>query len=261
MIEKVIHFCWFGGNPKTELTEKCIESWKNFCPEYKIVEWNEDNFDINSNLYVKQAYEAKKFAFVSDYVRLYALYTQGGIYMDTDVMVLKSLDKYLEHQAFSGFESKTKVPTGIMAAEKGFALMGEFLKYYDTATFIKEDGSFDMTTNVEIITASLLEKGLIPNGEYQVIEGMAFYSQNVFCPLHKELSNKKYMKDTATIHYFAGSWKSEKTKKRENSFWWKLIAPIASFFSKILHKIFGKKWDEQKNKMRDNILKDEDKKE
>ena len=108
MIPKIIHYCWFGGKPKPELAEKCIESWKKFCPDYEIVEWNEGNFNINSNLYVKQAYEAKKYAFVTDYVRLYALYTQGGIYMDTDVMVLKPLDEYLNHEAFSGFESKTK---------------------------------------------------------------------------------------------------------------------------------------------------------
>lgn len=257
MIEKVIHFCWFGGNPKTELTEKCIESWKKFCPDYQIVEWNENSFDVNSNVYVKQAYEAKKFAFVSDYVRLYALYTQGGVYMDTDVMVLKSLDEYLEHKAFFGFESKTKVSTGIMAAEKGFPLIGELLKYYDTATFKKEDGTLDMTTNVEIITAALMEKGLIPNGERQTVEDMVFYPQNVFCPLHKELENKNYMKDTATIHYFAGSWKSEKTKKRENSFWWKLVAPVASFFSKIMQKIFGEKWKKKKDEIRNKMFKNE----
>ena len=257
MIEKIIHYCWFGGKPKPELAEKCIESWKKFCPDYKLVEWNEKNFDINSNLYVKQAYEAKKFAFVTDYVRLYALHTQGGIYMDTDVMVLKPLDEYLHHEAFSGFESKTKIPTGIMATERGNALFAELLSYYDTATFIKEDGSLNMTTNVEIITDMLTPKGFVPNGKYQEVGGMAFYPQNVFCPLHKKLKNKKYMKNTATIHYFAGSWKSDATKKRENSFWWKLISVPGSFLSKIMRKIFGEKWDRKKNKIRDKMFKNE----
>ena len=183
MIPKIIHYCWFGGKPKPELAEKCIESWQRMCPDYEIREWNEEKFDINSNRYVKEAYEAKKFAFVTDYVRLYAMYTEGGIYMDTDVMVLKPLDEYLKHEAFSGFESKKKIPTGIMAAEKGHHLFGELLKYYDTARFLKDDGTLDMTTNVEIITNMLTPKGFVPNGEYQVIDGMAFYPQNVFCPL------------------------------------------------------------------------------
>lgn len=261
MIEKKIHYCWFGGKPKPELAEKCIESWKEHCPDYQLVEWNEENFDINSNLYVKQAYEAKKFAFVTDYVRLYALYTQGGVYMDTDVMVLRSLDKYLEHEAFSGFESKTKIPTGIMAAEKGCPLFAELLSYYDTASFLKEDGSYDLTTNVEIITKILTSKGFVLNGQFQVVEGMAFYTQNIFCPEHKKLNDKKYMKDTATIHYFAGSWKSEAAKKRENSFWWKLFAGPASFISGILRKIFGDKWEKKKNSIRDKVLKEEDGKE
>ncbi len=257
MIEKVIHYCWFGGKEKPELATKCIESWKKFCKDYKIVEWNEQNFDINSNLYVKQAYEAKKYAFVTDYVRLYALYTEGGIYMDTDVMVLKPLDEYLDNASFSGFESKTKIPTGIMASEKGNPLFKELLSYYDTAKFIREDGSMDMTTNVEIITNMLSPKGFIPNGEFQVVDGFALYPQNVFCPLHKKLNDKKYMKDTATIHYFAGSWKSEATKKRENSLWWKLVAGPGRIVSKIMKKIFGKRWEKAKDKWIHDKLKDE----
>ena len=257
MIPKIIHYCWFGGKAKPELAEKCIESWKKFCPDYEIVEWNEEKFDINSNRYVKEAYEAKKFAFVTDYVRLYAMYTEGGIYMDTDVMVLKPLDEYLLHEAFSGFESKTKIPTGIMASEKGTSLFAELLGYYDTARFLKDDGSLDMTTNVEIITNMLTPKGFIPNGKYQVVSGFALYPQNVFCPLHKKLNNKRYMKDTATIHYFAGSWKSDAAKKREASFWWKIVAVPASFASKILRKMFGEKWETFKNKVRDRLIKND----
>ena len=104
-IPKVIHYCWFGRGKLPKLAKKCIKSWKKYLPDYKIIEWNEDNFDINSNQYVREAYEAKKYAFVSDYVRLYALYNYGGIYMDTDVEVIKSLDEFLIHEAFSGFES------------------------------------------------------------------------------------------------------------------------------------------------------------
>ena len=245
MIPKIIHYCWFGRGPKPELAQKCIESWRRWCPEYEIVEWNEDSFNINSKRYVKEAYEAKKFAFVTDYVRLYAMYTVGGIYMDTDVMVLKSLDEYLMHGAFSGFESITNVPTGIMASEKGHSLIGEMLAYYDTARFLNEDGSFNMKTNVEIITLLMEQKGLIPDGEYQEIENMAFYPQNIFCPDTTRIEDKEYMKDTATIHYFAGSWKTEARKKREKSMWYK---GMVCCYRGLL-KIFGKRVDGLKNKI------------
>lgn len=257
MIPKIIHYCWFGKNPKPELAEKCIESWRKYCPDYEIVEWNEDNFDINSNLYVKQAYEARKYAFVTDYVRLYAIYTQGGIYMDTDVMVLRNIDEFLKHEAFSGFESKTKIPTGIMASEKGQPVVGELLHYYDDAKFLKADGSYNMTTNVEIITDMLTPKGFIPNGRFQIVSGFALYPQNIFCPEHKKLDDQQYMKDTATIHYFAGTWKSSATKKRENSWWWKMIAVPGMMISKLMRKMLGDKWVSAKNRVRDKLFKSE----
>ena len=257
MIDKIIHYCWFGGKPKPELAEKCIESWKKFCPDYKLVEWNEENFDINSNLYVKQAYEAKKFAFVTDYVRLYALHTQGGIYMDTDVMVLKPLDEYLHRSAFMCFESNKKIATCVIGAEQKNPLIEEFLQDYARREFINIDGNYDLTTNVETITNILEEKGLKLDGNAQEVYGMYFYTENIFSPNIKRLNDKKYMKDTATIHYFSGSWKSDATKKREKSFWWKLIAVPGSFVSKIMRKIFGEKWDRKKNKIRDKMFKDE----
>ena len=254
MIPKIIHYCWFGRGPKPELAQKCIESWKNFCPDYTLVEWNEDNFDISSNQYVKEAYEARKFAFVTDYVRLYAMYTQGGIYMDTDVMLLKSLDEFLNNEAFCGFESKTKINTGTLASVKGFPLFQILLADYDKREFLRADGTLDMTTNVEVITSQLLEKGLIPNGEYQEIEQMAFYPQNVFCPDHKKLNDPTYMAETATIHYFAGSWKSEKTRNREQSLWWKIIIIPGMMVSKMMTSLFGDKWIKAKNRIRDHLF-------
>ena len=140
MIPKVIHYCWFGGNPLPELAKKCIESWKKFCPDYQIIEWNESNFDLNINTYVKEAYTAEKWAFVSDVARLYALVNYGGIYMDTDVEVLKPLDDILNFKAVSGFETKERIPTGMMACEKGHPLFEEFLREYNEAHFIKNDG-------------------------------------------------------------------------------------------------------------------------
>ena len=117
MIPKIIHFCWFGNNPKTELAEKCIASWKKFLPDYELKEWNESNFDIDQHPFTREAYQAKKYAFVTDYVRLFVLKEYGGIYMDTDVEVIKNLDCFLQHNAFSGFETSEYVQTGIIGSE------------------------------------------------------------------------------------------------------------------------------------------------
>lgn len=239
MIPKVIHYCWFGRNPLPELAKKCINSWKDNCPDYKIIEWNEDTFDITAApLYVRQAYEAKKYAFVTDYVRLWAMTNQGGIYMDTDVEVRKPLDEYLSNEAFSGFENPTQIPTGIMACRKDFPLFIELLREYDTIPFVKEDGTYDITTNVVRITNTCKKYGFVPNGEMQTVSGFALYPQHVFCPEHKKISDMKYMKDNATIHWFAGSWKSAEAVKRENSLLWKtVIVPMSK-----LSKKYDNRW-------------------
>ena len=215
MIPKTIHYCWFGRNPKPKLAQKCIKSWKKYCPDYEIIEWNEDNFDLNTApLYVRQAYEAKKWAFVTDYVRLWAMTEFGGIYMDTDVEVVKPLDQFLHHQAFSGFENDREIPTGIMACEKGFALFVELLRFYDDKPFLNPDGTMNMTTNVKIITDLCLEHGLKQNGEYQEILGFALYPKAVFCPVSYSTGRLEKSRDTAAIHWFAGSWQLQNVKDR-----------------------------------------------
>ena len=183
MIPKTIHYCWFGRGQMPPLAVKCIESWKKFLPDYILKEWNEDNFDVSANKYVRQAYENRKFAFVTDYVRLYALYTEGGVYMDTDVEVLGSYDKFLHHTAFSGFETDGNVPTGMMAAEKGSLWAKELLDGYKDRVFIKEDGSFDTTTNTFVITRYMVDKGLVLNNRYQDFPGLCtMYPADFFCP-------------------------------------------------------------------------------
>lgn len=212
-IPKIIHYCWFGGNPLPELAVKCIESWKKFLPEYEIIEWNEKNFDINSCPYVKEAYDAKKFAFVSDYVRLYALCNFGGIYMDTDVEVIKNLDFFLKYQAFSGFESRTRIPTGIMACEKGFLMFKELLEDYDGRHFVDLNGIQDHTTNVATITRLLSKKGFLPNNKFQVINGFALFPNEYFCPKNIDTGEIKITDNTYTIHHFSYSWADEHSKK------------------------------------------------
>lgn len=242
MIPKVIHYCWFGGNPLSDKAKMCIESWKKYLPEYELVLWDETNFDINSNKYVKEAYEAKKFAFVTDYVRLYACYTYGGIYMDTDVEVTKPLDEFLNNKGFSGFESYHDVPTGIMACEKNFEGFYNLLKYYDNASFIKTDGSYDMTTNVTTITNYYVQKGLKRNNTYQVIEGMALYPRVYFCPSVDDVEER--MDEIYTIHHMAGSWLDISKSDASISYKTKLYRGA----SKFIRRVFGYKFYEQLRK-------------
>ncbi len=210
MIPKTIHYCWFGRNPLPELAQKCIASWKQYCPDYQIIEWNEDTFDLDAApLYVREAYAAKKWAFVTDYVRLYAMTRQGGIYMDTDVEVVKPLDSFLKHQAFSGFENATQVPTGIMACEKGFPLFEQFLRYYDKAVFPKDPEQLKYETNVAVITRTLDEKGLQRNNTLQTIDGLTLYPNDIFCPKSVYDGKIYATENTCTIHHFDGSWLSE----------------------------------------------------
>ena len=212
MIPKKIHYCWFGGKDLPKLAKKCINSWKKYCPDYEIVRWDENSFDLSSNIYVKEAYESKKYAFVTDYVRLYALYTQGGIYMDTDVEVLKNLDQFLKDKSFSGFETDTTIPTGIMGSESGTEIFKELLDYYKDKHFIQEDGSIDMTTNVTIITDMMSKKGFTPNNKLQTVEEFTLYPKEYFCPIDYQTKKKNITDNTYTIHWFAGSWIPKKDK-------------------------------------------------
>ena len=212
MVPKIIHYCWFGGKPKRELANKCISSWRRYCPGYEIIEWNESNFDVNFNKYVNEAFNSKKWAFVTDVVRLYVLVKYGGIYMDTDVEVLKPLDEFLDLQAFSGFESNDAIPTGIMGSEKGFPLFKSFLQDYSQRHFLRNDGSFDLSTNCTAITDACLKKGLLLNNQKQSIEGFTLFPSSYFCPKDSTTGKIHLTDNTYTIHHFSGSWKGPKQK-------------------------------------------------
>lgn len=213
MIPKIIHYCWFGEKPLPELAEKCIASWKKFCPDYKIKRWDESNTNLTENDYIREAYENKKWAFITDYIRLKVLYEFGGIYMDTDVQVCKSLDSFLTESAFSGFENDHQIPTGIMASEKEHPFFKKLLEYYVDRHFVLDDGTFDQTTNVIIITEIGLKNGFIPNDQKQTFCDMTFYPHDVFCPKSHLTGEIQWTDNTVCIHHFDGSWKTEKERK------------------------------------------------
>jgi hypothetical protein len=207
IIPKKIHYCWFGRGDMPKLALKCIESWKRILPDYQIKRWDENNFDININEYVRQAYRAKKYAFVTDYVRLYALYSEGGIYMDTDVEVLKSLDKFLHHEVFTGFESSDKIQTGLIGAKPQNSWIKENLLVYENKGFIKADGSYDMKTNVILITEMSKKMGFKKGNEFQIFgDGVAIYPTEYFCPIDYRTNELNLTNNTYAIHHFAGSW-------------------------------------------------------
>ena len=239
-IPKLIHYCWFGQGQMPELAIYCINSWKKYLPDYEFILWNEDNFDINCNEYVKEAYESKKFAFVTDYVRLYALYNYGGIYMDTDVEVLKPLDKFLKHQAFTGCENNKICVTGTMAAEKNHKWIEDLLKEYDERKFILFDGSYDTTPNTQIITKVTMEKyGWKPLNEHQVLkEGLNIYPFDYFCAKDLQTGRIDISENTHTIHHFSGSWLSRRDKLKSKI--QRIIGPQATqFVVNVKRKIKG----------------------
>ncbi|MGG0237735.1 glycosyltransferase family 32 protein [Bacillus rhizoplanae] len=212
-IPRIIHYCWFGGKEKPDTVKRCIDSWKKNLSEYEMIEWNEDNFDINCNPYVKEAYKSRKFAFVSDYVRVHVLYYFGGIYLDTDVEVFKSFNDLLCHDSFWGFEQENYIATSTIGAAKGNKLIKIFLDSYEEKSFIKEDGSHDDLTNVAIVTGILKTLGLKTNGEYQEIEGIGtFYPQTYFSPYDYINCRKFITENTYTMHHFYKSWLPPKAR-------------------------------------------------
>ena len=244
MIPKVIHYCWFGGNPLPNLAKKCINSWKKYCRDYQIIEWNESNYDISSApLYVRQAYEAKKWAFVSDYVRLQIVFEHGGIYFDTDVEVVRNFDDLLDCGAFFGFENEHFLNTGIgFGADKGAEILKNIIDDYREIAFIKNDGTYDMTPCVVRNMRIFENFGVKPENEFQKIEDVLIYPKEYFCPKNYLTGELNVADSTYSIHHFDGSWynKEQREKKMRRDRLNRKIRrkdKIHNFFAKIYHKI------------------------
>lgn len=213
-IPKIIHYCWFGGNSLPEDAKKCIESWRKYCPDYKIIEWNEENFDLSSHRFAREAYEQKKWAFVSDYVRLYVLCNEGGIYLDTDLELIKPLDKFLCDDAFSGFESSNDVAAGIMGCKKGSSFFNKFYDYYKNSRFILENGELNLVTIVVRMTDLCKEYGLLQNNKLQTVKDLTVYPSTVFYPKDPGTGQTRISAETVSIHHYSGSWLSNDRRKR-----------------------------------------------
>lgn len=211
MIEKTIHYCWFGGSPIPKKYKKYINSWKKHFPGYDIVEWNEKNFPIDEFPYAKEAFENKKYAFVSDVARMYALYNFGGIYFDTDVEVISNFDDILleDIDAVIGEEtiSRGTFGTGFLAMKKGHIISERFLEMYKNEHFIKDDGEFNQYPNTYRLADVIKELyNIVPSGNVVVIDKISIYPQDYFTAFDEWLLKSKKTKNTKCIHHFAFSW-------------------------------------------------------
>lgn len=223
-IPKIIHYCWFGGNKKSKLINKCIDSWKKYCPDYEIIEWNESNFDINKNLYIKEAYDKKMWAFVTDYVRLDVIYNYGGIYLDTDVELIKPLDDLLNYDVFLASENDKLIATGLgFGAVKNNNVIKKIMDSYKNIPFITNDGVMDLTACTTRNTDTLKEiYGDIESNLNKVLDGnVILLGKEYFCPfdVHTGIMNKT--NNTYGIHWYNASWRSKRVNIRE-----KLLRPI-----------------------------------
>lgn len=233
MIPKIIHYCWFGGNPLPDSVQKCIKSWKKFLPDYEIKEWNESNFDVNMIPFTREAYAAKKYAFVSDVARFFILYNEGGLYFDTDVEVVSSLDDILTHGAYMGVEVPSKdgsmpaVNPGLgLAAEAGNKVLKAVLDYYETKHFEDEHG-VQLPGTVVFHTTQVLKSqfALQPNNEIQSLDGVTIYPQDFFNPFNDATGVLNKTKNTRSIHWYSKTW-------IDKPMWYFKI-------TRIIHRFFG----------------------
>ncbi|MCL6589053.1 MAG: glycosyl transferase [Firmicutes bacterium] len=216
-IPKIIHWCWFGPKKPPRSIKKYIANWQAYLPGYQIIRWDESNFDLQSNQYVKEAYEAGKYAFVSDYVRLWALKQMGGIYLDSDMEVVQPLDRFLKDGMFLGYEPEGLIATCIIGAKPGHPLILTWLKDYEQRRFRLEDGGYDFTPNTARVTEILKARGFVPDGNLcgQFTfeqETVSFYSYGYFPPRHYLTRFTGQKAGIYAIHHMKASWRPLMTR-------------------------------------------------
>lgn len=232
-IPKKIHYVWVGGNEKSKDIKRCMETWRKHLGDYEIIEWNEQNFDINANKFVRQAYAQKKWAYVSDYIRAWAIYHYGGIYLDTDVLVLDDLSKFLDNHAFVGFENQDYPFTAVFGAEPGHPFIKDMLDFYDDRDFEFDSSDQLAKVNSKTVSDILIQKyNCQVNNQYQVLDtGIAVYPDNILCNPSKQSS---------TIHVFTGTWmEGKKAAARKLVKWLKLNIKTkhgAGLYNKFIRK-------------------------
>ena len=214
MIPKIIHYCWFGEKPIPEKDKKCIESWRKFCPDYKIIEWNESNYNIKKNKYMYEAYKEKKWGFVPDYARLDIIYNNGGIYLDTDVELIKNIDLLLDNKAFFGFESNEYVNLGQgFGGEKNNELIRNLRDMYNSLSFYKDDGTYNMLPSPSYSSHGLEQFGFVMNGKLQSNDKCTIFPSDYFCPKNYYTGKLKISSNTYSIHWFNASWQTPHQKR------------------------------------------------
>lgn len=246
-IPKVIHYCWFGRNPLPASAKKCIASWHKFFPNYEIKEWNEDNFDIHTIPYTQDAYDAKKYAFVSDYARFWILYHYGGIYFDTDVEVIHPMDDIIQKGPFMGFEvdpiannKNGAVAPGLgLGVNPGLGLYKELLDYYQSLKF--ETGTKSVTV-VKHTTQILLKHGLKQSSGIQIIDGIYIYPSEYFNPFDDGTGKLNITPNTRTIHWYSKTWIEHRIRLR---------IPVTRF----IHRLIGTGFTGKIRKYLERILK------
>ncbi|MGN0468825.1 MAG: glycosyltransferase family 32 protein [Acutalibacteraceae bacterium] len=231
MIPKKIHYCWFGKKEKPAFAQKCIASWKKYCPDYEIIEWNEDNFDVQKYPYAKYCLDNKKYAFLSDFVRLVVINEQGGFYFDTDVELLRSPDEFLKYEAVYGFETDEYVNTGEgFGSEKNQSVVKAMLDLY-LGFKPDENGDFEIIGCPRLNTKALLNLGLVQNGKRQNVAGAEILPAEYMNPYDDPTGTLNKTENTLSIHWYSKSWMSKKTILRS-----KLTKPLHR-----LQKLMGEK--------------------